>query len=235
MSGRETSPLKICIPHDETAQDVCIQQVLPHKLVEWLMKTHRDEHVSEKAVGIVKGLLNARIASIPTILTQEGIHDIDLENRDADVDAFTALIAIAPPRTPSRSSSSRTSECIFTLPETPLTAPLTPPTPNNPPQQRPPPPSRPLFTSSPSPAQGPPVPSPYRALLNHMIHSGRRLPFPDKTVFATSQLAQALTPNNPVQSDVSAIFSSSNFSTMQLRAAGELFVCLPPICSLPVH
>jgi len=151
--GGNPSSLKIFIPHDRTAQDVCIQQDLPQRLVKWLMKTPYGKLLNDKAVGIVKGLLNARIVSIPGILTQEGIPDIDLENRDAEVDKSTTLVILAPPppRTPPRSLSSKTSEFTFTPPKTPLTAPnVTSPTPTQLTQQRSPPPLQ-AFELTPGP------------------------------------------------------------------------------------
>ncbi|KAK4223372.1 hypothetical protein QBC38DRAFT_52883 [Podospora fimiseda] len=60
IGNDESEPLKIFIPHEESAQDVCVQGSLPRKLVEWLMTD--PETVSrmpirdmEKAVGVVKG------------------------------------------------------------------------------------------------------------------------------------------------------------------------------------
>ncbi|KAK0705518.1 hypothetical protein B0H67DRAFT_558107 [Lasiosphaeris hirsuta] len=80
-------PIKIYIPHDDGAQDVCIQKSLPDKLVEWMMKdTSNGEAprtVDADAVGIVTGLLNARVASIGKILDKNGIADIaDIRNLD---------------------------------------------------------------------------------------------------------------------------------------------------------
>ncbi|KAK4166977.1 hypothetical protein QBC43DRAFT_298156 [Cladorrhinum sp. PSN259] len=83
ISDEQAAPLRIFIPQEETAQDICVQHALPRKLVEWLMMdpetgTRKPPREMEKAVGVVKGLLNARIASVATILTQEGIHEADI-------------------------------------------------------------------------------------------------------------------------------------------------------------
>ncbi|KAK4199203.1 hypothetical protein QBC40DRAFT_266127 [Triangularia verruculosa] len=71
--------LTIYIPHDETDQDVCIQHKLPHKLVEWMMTdptTGKVKPINGSAVRLVTAVLNAKLASLPRILEQEGIHDV---------------------------------------------------------------------------------------------------------------------------------------------------------------
>ncbi|KAK0611985.1 hypothetical protein B0T14DRAFT_531382 [Immersiella caudata] len=234
MSGEDTSPLKIFIPHEETAQDVCIQQTLPQKFVKWLMDPLDESRVpvNDRAVGIVKGLLNARLRSIPSILTQEGIHEIELEDRD-DAAPDAVVTTVAPPQTPSGSgsgfSSPGTPDRVFTpVPsadfETPLTDPFSSPSPNLFPRANPAP-SRPLFSleqrsvREPQTAAGVEL---YQQLLGHMIQAGKQVRFPDQGVFGVSQLTEAL--NGVGGSNLSTDFSSSNFSTFQLGAAGELFV-----------
>ncbi|KAK1761584.1 hypothetical protein QBC47DRAFT_409582 [Echria macrotheca] len=236
MTGEDTQPLKIFIPHDEIAQDVCVQHNLPRKLVDWLMMHHDGQSrpsVSDRAVGIVKGLLNARLASIPKILMEEGIHDIDLGNRDADAPEPVLITepSRAPLRLTSRSPSPSTPERVFTpVPstnlETPMTDPFSSPSPSFFPNERPAA-SRLLFPQERRPVQEPQAASGvdlYRELLDHMIKAGKRVPFPtySKGVFDMSGLAEALGVNPG--GDTSTVISSSNFSTVQLGAAGELFV-----------
>ncbi|KAK5657900.1 hypothetical protein OQA88_2449 [Cercophora sp. LCS_1] len=239
MTGGDTSPLKIFIPHDEIAQDVCVQHTLPQKLVGWLVMSPRGETrapVNDRAVGVVKGLLNARLPSIPKILTQEGIHDIDLEDRDVDVPE-TVFTTAAPSGTPpgssssprSSSSSPRTPDRVFTpLPsanlETPMTDPFSSPSPSLF-QHVHPAPSHPLFPPEHRPSREPQVLASanlYRQLLNHLIQAGKQTRFPCGGPFDLSQLTGVL--NGGAGGSSSAAFSSANFSTFQLGAAGELFV-----------
>ncbi|KAK0648252.1 hypothetical protein B0T16DRAFT_407934 [Cercophora newfieldiana] len=244
MSGEDTSPLKIFIPHNGIAQDVCVQGALPRTLVEWLMAsprgTSRAPAIDDKAVGIVKGLLNAHLQSIPRILTQEGIHEIEIANTDdLQPDEHTETLVDptrTAPRTPlrSRPPSPGTPGLVFTPApavsvETPVTDPFSSPSPSFFPLVGPPPPD-PLLRLSPKPGhtllqepQEQSGPELYRPLLNRMIQAGKQVPFPDQGVFDMSGLAGAL---DGVfgGSGTSAIFSGSNFSTVQLGAAGELFV-----------
>lgn len=84
--------LKIYIPHNEVAQDVCIQHALPRKLVEWMMTAPGNSSdkkavsVDDRAAGIVKGLLNARIQSVAEILDREGIIEVGIPNLDLESD-----------------------------------------------------------------------------------------------------------------------------------------------------
>ncbi|KAK0742653.1 hypothetical protein B0T18DRAFT_168089 [Schizothecium vesticola] len=233
MSGGDTSPLKIFIPRDEIAQDVCVQYTLPQKLVEWFMINHQDKSrapINDRAVGVVKGLLNARLASIPRILTQEGIHDIDIESRDADA-PDTVVATVVAPQTPSRSRSTSpgTPGRVFTpAPSATLETPTTDPSSSLSPSLFPPAhpaPSRLLFSPEHRPGREAQVSAGvecYRELLGHMIEAGKQTRFLDQGVFGMSQLAGAL--NGGAGGDVSTAFPSSNFSTFQLGAAGELFV-----------
>jgi len=232
MSGEDTSPLKIFIPHDGIAQDVCVQGALPRKLVEWLMANPRGKSrapIDDKAVGIVKGLLNARLESIPRILTQEGIHEIEIENTDLQPDDTETLVDPTAPRTPLRSTppSPGTPGLVFTpVPsvnvETPMTDPFSSPSQSFFPHVAPPPP-KPRLVREPQEPSGPEL---YRPLLSCMIRAGKQVPFPDQGVFDMSGLAGAL--DGVFGGGTSAIFSGSNFSTVQLGAAGELFVRRPP-------
>lgn len=238
MSGEDTSPLQIFIPQEETAQDVCIQQTLPRTLVKWLMDPLDESHppVNDRAVGIVKGLLNARLKSIPMILTQEGIHDIELEERDDAV-----VTTVAPPQTPSRSGSSspETPGPVFTpVPstdlETPMMDPFSSPSPSLFPRANRPVPSRPFSPEHRQVREQPQVAAGvelYQQLLDHMIRAGKQLRLPDQGVFDMSSLNGAL--NGGAGGNLSAVFSSSNFSTFQLGAAGELFVRL--LLPLPLY
>lgn len=242
MSGGGcSSPLQIYIPHEETAQDVCVQHALPRKLVEWLMTPPPEGRepgltvpIDERAVGVVKGLLNARFASVPRILTQEGIHEIAIPNTDADkINVVAVTEEVAEPLTPqtrwarSVSSSGSTSVGVFTpgaanpeTPETPASDPFSAPSPSSPPpllhhsaragyfraQDRSPEFAMPVVESTLS----------YRKLLDHVIWAGQQIRFPKEDASDVSPLAGGALSNDT--------FAGSQFTTFQLGAAGELFV-----------
>ncbi|KAK3985427.1 hypothetical protein QBC44DRAFT_384907 [Cladorrhinum sp. PSN332] len=98
ISNDTSHPLKIYIPHDEGAQDVCVQHALPRALVDWLLtdaasaaeteitKSKTGQVNKEKAIGVLKGLLNAKQASIPRILAEEGILDVEIPEQEATGD-----------------------------------------------------------------------------------------------------------------------------------------------------
>ncbi|KAK3315550.1 hypothetical protein B0H66DRAFT_628718 [Apodospora peruviana] len=93
--------LKIYIPHDERTQDVAIQHTLPEKLAQWLMSDPSREKgtINVHVVGIVKGLLNARMSSVATILEMAGMVDIDLQETPLEEENFGVASATPPDRT----------------------------------------------------------------------------------------------------------------------------------------
>lgn len=69
--------LKVYIPMEEEARDISLQHALPSKLFEWIMTNPETKQytVNAHALGIMKGLLNARVSSVAQILDRDGIMD----------------------------------------------------------------------------------------------------------------------------------------------------------------
>ncbi|KAK4452224.1 hypothetical protein QBC34DRAFT_457252 [Podospora aff. communis PSN243] len=226
--GDGTLPLTVFIPQDERAQDICVQHSLPRELVKWFMADPKGKAsqavTSDKAVGVVKGLLNARLSSVASILTQEGIHEVDVENEDVEDTASS------PSR--SRSTSPATPEGVFTptkssaVVDTPMTDAFATPSGSFFSGSYPPV-SRQLFGSTGGRGsrdpQSPAADNLYRELLDHMIRTGQRVEFPDQSVLGASQVSTELAKGS-AGGGVSSACSSASFSNFQLGAAGELFV-----------
>ncbi len=76
-----TNPLGFYIPHSEVAQDVCMKSRFPRLLLRWLMKNPETttSMIDQSAlVGVVNGVLNAKLASVPHILEEAGIIEVSL-------------------------------------------------------------------------------------------------------------------------------------------------------------
>lgn len=108
----DTTPLRIYIPFDEAAQDICMQTSLPQLLTEWILAGQDDGSSGpnntgrgwESAVAIVQGILNVRPASVAEILLRNGITEADVPNRDLEGDNSRGSAAAPPaPSTPTRS------------------------------------------------------------------------------------------------------------------------------------
>lgn len=238
IDEKADAPLRFYIPHDEETQDVCIQHTLPKMLVEWFMKEPGAEGpriINAAAIGSVKGLLNAKPASVARLLEKDGMIDVDIPNMDSDgQDNLGVAAAPEVSHTPARSSVTS----LVTLgdaytPEgsepdgaawgqdTPLTDPFSSSGQRSEPartflpggyypgtQQRP---EDERLTNESAVA--------YLSLLDHVVQAGRAIRFPSQGRFNMSQLRDAL-PGDVVRS----AFSSSHFTTFRIGAAGELFV-----------
>jgi hypothetical protein len=233
--------LKIYIPHDDKAQDECIQSTLPKMLVQWIMTKPGSEEpqpFNEAAIGHVMGLLNAKLVSLPRILEKGGIIDVDVPNADIE-DEEVRGVASAPavplaPCTPERSPSvsSVAPNDVFT-----------PHPPENPDDLRwgqETPLTDPFSVASPAPLRAPvsggyfsrthlsPEPqresaAVYQKLLDHVIQASRSARFPSHGGFDLSALRDAL-PGSLGSIAPAQSFCSSRFSTFEIGAAGELFV-----------
>jgi hypothetical protein len=239
------SRLKIYIPHDEETQDVCIQHTLPEKLVAWLMTTAGAEppmFVDKAAVGVIKGVLNARFASVARILEKEGIVEIDLpapKLDDGHIQALALVSAPMVPRTPGRSPSavsvvsteishlgaSSNSHVSRSEAETSFTGPLPVGTPGSR--------SSRAFAAGEyfQGEQTSPLPRVfnidlYRELLGHVIRASRNRELLGQGatgLYNMSGLRTALT-GEAVSAPTPRQYSSAGFSTHEVGAAGELFV-----------
>lgn len=97
--------LKIYVPRDEIAQDVCFKSRLPRRLAQWLMTNGR---IEDSLVQVINAVLDCRIAAVHRILEEEGVAGIDIADQSEN-DAPTG--ASEPPpaahhsaaRTPERS------------------------------------------------------------------------------------------------------------------------------------
>lgn len=245
-----STPLKIFIPHDERAQDVCMQQSLPQKLMEWIMADPSSGEIStlldKSTMGIILGLLNAKWAeSIAAILDKAGVNDLtDIPNGDLEDDLEVRGVPSAPePVTPVRPAGSArrwgstpgTPEAVLGLrtPETgyystPGTdfAFLASPEPENS--------GTPSRVCVPLAAAREYFPPPdhaggdaeardaeYLELLNHVIAAARMIRFPRRGD-DISPLERELFPN---RNFVRSRFSASQFERdIKVGAAGELFV-----------
>ncbi|KAK0667790.1 hypothetical protein QBC41DRAFT_132417 [Cercophora samala] len=240
----ERNLLEIYVPQDEVDRDVCLQYQLPRQLAKWLMSRSDADStapVNEKMVSVLKGILNAKVKSLPRLLQREGIPEVSLPNpsfiSSDEEDIIPTIkgikrVLFKPPKGPEPTTSS-----------TPLAPPahksagyhaqnnglLTPST-----VQR-------IEERSPSGTLGPPralflTPQTgsasreadfavnqgshseqYQNLLSRMIWAGQNIRFPEHKHPDTLPLHMRLPPHLRSR-------GPNRFTNLQIGAAGELFV-----------
>lgn len=199
--------LKVYIPHNEELQDLCIQHTLPEKLVEWMVRdtcTESTRRVDYPAVGVVKGLLNAKIASVARLLEKEGIINVDIPNTDPEIPGRAEVqIEVHVAESESQAlvhATGRSPASLFHTHSSPVSA-----VPNN-------------------------TPAEYVRLLRHMITAARKIRFPSRRGFDMHPLSVALVQNsNEVfrPFDDRSLFPPNTPRYQRdpkIGAAGELFV-----------
>jgi hypothetical protein len=74
--------LKIYVPRDEDAQEVCFKSKLPRRLVEWMMTDSNGQRrrFEESAIHVMSGVLDCSVFTVPRILLEEGVVGIDLQD-----------------------------------------------------------------------------------------------------------------------------------------------------------
>lgn len=227
---------EIYVPRDVVQQDVCFRSKLPHRLCEWLMEEPGSqicESVPTKAITIVQSVLTARSASIPAILDEQGIPEIDsLERPDEAPEEVTAsavsrsaTLSVPPWRAVDEPSST---------PGAPENSPyLELRTPSS--STASPAPSRPREQSGDSQvSNGELRIEPYldkhdriyTSLVRRVVQMARAATFPAEGSFDMSTLQAGLDDSERVESETSYIPSYPNKMERDNRigAAGELFV-----------
>lgn len=237
--SEQASLLSIYLPRDRKAQELCYCDLLPRKLVDWLMRdpvTQILEPMEADMVKVMMMICNIHPSAADLILDREGGAEIDIPNEDVGIDDEIHSEASYSSEIGSNGDLGQFTSADTSIPiqnvqhQTRLTARQTS-TPFNPPSSdydRPVPIS---LSNSHLPEDG----MQYRHLLDHVIQCARRALFPSNGAFNMSQLNQALTRNeeNGQYEGFDGLEVRNAFhSNSQLErdkkvgAAGELYVCI---------
>lgn len=237
--SEQESLLSIYLPRDRKAQELCYCDLLPRKIVDWLMRdpvTQILEPIDADMVKVMIMICSIHPSAVDLILDREGVAEIDITNEDIgvedDIHSETSEFS---------EISSNENLGQFTSADTSI------PNQNVEHQTQ-------LITRQASTAYNPPSsnydrPVPisllnnhlpennmqYRHLLDHVIRFARRASFPSNGAFNMSQLNRTLPSNEETGQyegfdgpDVRDAFRSNNQleRDKKVGAAGELYVCI---------
>lgn len=216
----EGGSLKVYVPRDEDAQDVCFKSKLPRRLAAWLMtdpSTHKAGKIDDSLLNVINAVVDCRVSAVNSILQEEGIPEIEIHDRNADSALDEALDTPPSVRTPRSSVLSSSSASEVTNDVTPLTAVndyIVRSVPNawsHRPQ---------LFTYVP-PADD----HGYSRLLKKVVLLARSATFPEFGSFNMTSMLHGLPPRDYTTNGAKTSYGSTEWQhRAMIGAAGELFV-----------
>ncbi|KAJ5511786.1 hypothetical protein N7453_003889 [Penicillium expansum] len=197
--SEQASLLSIYLPRDRKAQELCYCDILPRKLVDWLMRdpvTQILEPIEVDMVKVMMMICNIHPSAADLILDREGVAEIDITNEDIGVDDEIHSEASDSSEINNNGDLGQFTSADPSIPiqdvqhQTRVTARQT---------------STPFDLPSSDYDQPVPITSfnshlpeddiQYRHLLDHVIQFARRALFPSNGAFNMSQLNRALTEN----------------------------------------
>ncbi|KAJ6063689.1 hypothetical protein N7499_012369 [Penicillium canescens] len=203
--NEEPSGLTVYVPKDKKAQELCFCDLLPKKLIDWLMRdpaTQIPDNIESDAVTVISMILSIDPSATDLVLERQGIIEIDVPNEDPGIDdesiddyipsqrsqsqdrsAGEVPLASLDILTPSTHQNRRLSgdaleQVIFRQTQMAYHSP-------NPNRNRPPQMYSPRDHTSEDTMQ-------YRTLLNRVILAARRATFPSSGPFNMSELNEVL-------------------------------------------
>lgn len=237
--SEQASLLSIYLPRDRKAQELCYCDLLPRKIVDWLMRdpvTQILEPIDADMVKVMIMICSIHPSAADLILDREGVAEIDIANEDIgvedDIHSETSECSeISSNEDPRQFTSADTSIPIQNVQrEARLTARHT---------------STASYPPSPDPYRTVPISlfnshlpennTQYQHLLDHVILFARRASFPTNGALNMSQLNRTLPGNEDTGQyegfdgpEVRDAFRSNSQleRDKKVGAAGELYVCI---------
>ncbi|KAE8133581.1 hypothetical protein BDV38DRAFT_274159 [Aspergillus pseudotamarii] len=226
--SEEPSGLTVYVPKDKKAQELCFCDLLPKRLIDWLMRdpaTQIPHKIESDAIIVISMILSIDPSATNLILERQGIIEIGVLNEDHDIDDDSIDGYIPSQRSQSQDRS--TGEVPLDSPEQVIFRQT---------QMISRPPSRdrncPTLMYSPRDYISEDTVQ-YRALLNSVLLAARRATFPSGGPFNMSQLNEALSEEGILHQfdgfdgiDVRNAFRSDSQleRDKKIGAAGELYV-----------